>query len=309
MNKKKISIIVPVFRNEGTLHKTYIGLISNLKDLSKSFSYEIIFINDGSDDNSLKELLKIRKIDKNVKVIDFVRNFGQLSAILAGFKHAKGDALIHISADLQDPPALTAQMIAKWEMGYKIVACERVGREDDLISRIASKIFYGVIKISSPKMPRGGFDYFLLDRKVYKTILSFDERNSFLQGDLLWLGYEPYFIRYKRLKRPIGKSQWSFGKKIKYFIDGVINTSYLPIRFMSFVGITTSLVGFLYAVVVLFSRIFNNIPFQGYAPIMIVLLIASGLIMMMLGVIGEYLWRIYDEIRKRPQYIVRKILT
>lgn len=307
MNKKKISIIIPVYRNEGTLHKTYVGLISNLKEVSNRYSYEIIFINDGSDDNSLDELLKIKKIDKNVIVIDFVRNFGQQSAILAGFQHAKGDAVIHISADLQDPPNLIINMIKGWKGGYKVVACERIDREDDFISKITSKIFYKLIKVAVPRMPTGGFDYFLVDKKVYKKVLDFDERNSFIQGDLLWLGYEPYFIKYKRLKRTVGRSQWSFGKKIKYFIDGLINTSYLPIRVMSFIGVATSFIGFAYAIVVLFSRIFNNIPFQGYAPIMIVLLISSGLIMLMLGLIGEYLWRIYDEVRKRPQYFIKKL--
>ncbi|OGH16800.1 MAG: hypothetical protein A3C30_00465 [Candidatus Levybacteria bacterium RIFCSPHIGHO2_02_FULL_40_18] len=307
MKKKLISVVVPVYRNEGTLYKTYISLISVLRELLSRYAYEIIFINDGSDDNSLNELLKIKKVDRNVTVIDFVRNFGQQSAILAGFQHAKGNLLIHISADLQDPPDLITKMIEKWNKGYKVVACARIDREDDFISKITSKIFYSLIKVAVPKMPAGGFDYFLVDNEVYKRVLSFDERNSFIQGDLLWLGYEPYFIKYKRLKRVIGKSQWNFTKKIKYFIDGFINTSYLPIRIMSFIGVMTSFLGFIYALVVLFARLFNDIPFQGYAPIMIVLLIASGLIMMMLGVIGEYLWRIYDEIRKRPQYLIKKL--
>lgn len=307
MNKKLISIIIPVYRNEGALHKTYIGLISNLKETSNRYNYEIIFINDGSDDDSLNELLKIKRIDKRVKVIDFVRNFGQQSAILAGFKYAKGDALIHISADLQDPPKLIIQMIEKWVKGYKMVACERIDRQDDFISKFASKIFYRFIKIAVSKMPTGGFDYFLVDKEIYKKIVDFDERNSFIQGDLLWLGYEPYFIKYKRLKRTVGKSQWSFGKKIKYFIDGLIDTSYMPIRIMSFIGLMVSFFGFSYSVIIFFLRIFNNTPFKGYAPIMIVLLITSGLIMTMLGVIGEYLWRIYDQVRKRPQYLIKKL--
>lgn len=306
MNKKLISIIIPVYRNAGTLHKTYIGLTSTLKEVFRMYDYEIIFINDGSDDDSLNELLKIKRIDKRVKVIDFVRNFGQQSAILAGFQYAKGDAVIHISADLQDPPNLIISMVKGWEKGYKVVACERIDREDDFISKITSKIFYRLIKVAVPKMPTGGFDYFLVDKEIYEEILDFDERNSFIQGDLLWLGYEPYFIKYKRLKRTTGESQWNFGKKIKYFIDGLINTSYLPIRVMSFIGIATSLIGFVYAVAILFLKMFNNIPLQGYAPIMIVLLIASGLIMMMLGIIGEYLWRIYDQVRKRPQYVVKR---
>lgn len=305
MAKKTISIIVPVYRSGGTLHKTYIDLVSSLKAVQEQYVYEIIFINDGSDDNSLEELLKIRKIDKNVSVIDFVRNFGQIAAIHAGFKYAKGDAVIHVSSDLQDPASLIIKMIEKWTSGYKLVACARINREDNFISKITSKIFYRLIKIAIPKIPIGGFDYFLADKEVYSKVLNFNERNSFIQGDLLWLGYEPYFIKYKRLKRKIGKSQWTFNKKIKYFVDGIINTSYMPIRFMSFFGVATSFVGFLYALVIFLLRVYNNIPLQGYAPIMIILLITTGLIMTMLGIIGEYLWRIYDEVRKRPQYIVK----
>lgn len=307
MAKKLISIIVPVYRNQGTLETTYINLKGILKDYAGKYDHEFIFINDGSDDSSLAELIKIRKIDKSVKIINFTKNFGQLSAIFAGFKYAKGDALMHISADLQDPVSLIPEMMNKWNEGYKIVAGERAGREDNFFARITSKVFYSLIKISIPKMPIGGFDFYLVDKAIYKELLKFCGRNSFLQGDLLQFGYEPYFIKYKRMKRKIGKSQWSFPKKIKYFIDGVINTSYLPIRLISYVGLLTSILGFIYAILVFFLRIFNNTPFIGYAPLMIIMLLTSGLIMCMLGIIGEYLWRIYDEIKKNPKYVIEKI--
>lgn len=305
MRKKLISIIIPVYRNEGSINPTYINLKAVLEDVSDTYEYEIIFINDGSDDNSLDKLLSIKKIDSHVKVIDFVRNFGQVSAIHAGFEDAKGDMLVSISADMQDPPTLILDMLKKWEEGYKVVACSRVDREDDLISILTSKIFYRLMKVSVPKMPAGGFDYFLLDKTVYKNIIGLNERNSFLQGDILWFGYEPYFIEYKRLKRNLGRTQWTIGKKIKYFIDGLINTSYLPIRFMSFIGLITSIMGLMYSITVFLIWLFKGTPFKGYAPIMMVLLITSGLIMVMLGVIGEYLWRTYDEVRKRQKYIIK----
>jgi dolichol-phosphate mannosyltransferase len=154
-------------------------------------------------------------------------------------------------------------------------------------------------------MPRGGFDYFLLDQAVYRELQRLDTRNSFLQSDILWLGYEPIFIEYKRLRRPFGRSQWTLAKKIKYFIDGAVSASYLPIRLISFLGLATSFFGLVYAVVIVVVRVLNRTPFPGYAPIMIVMLVMSGLIMTMLGVIGEYLWRIHDEVRSRPRYIVR----
>lgn len=308
MKKGIISIVIPVYRNESTLSPTYDSIKAALQRFSKKFNYEFIFINDGSDDNSLAELLTIKKHDKRVTIISFIRNFGQVSAIYAGFAHARGEALITISADMQDPPCLIDEMIKKWQEGYMVVACARVDREDTILSRVSSKIFYRLIKVSMPAMPNGGFDFFLLDQKVYKEIESLNEKNSFVQGAILWLGYKPYFIPYKRMRRRIGRSQWTSGKKIKYLIDGLITTSYLPIRVMSFMGILTSFVGFLYAIVVILARILNQTPFKGYTPIMVVLLIVSGLIMTMLGIIGEYLWRIYDEIRKRPKYIIKDIL-
>lgn len=299
----KVSIIVPVYMNAPSLYETYIQIISVIKN----YNYEIIFVNDGSNDNSLKELLKIKKCDENVKIIDFTRNFGQVSAIYAGFEYATGDFVINISADLQDSPSLITKMIKKWEEGYKVVACTRIAREDSFFSKLVSSFFYKIINNFMESMPKGGFDYFLLDKIVYKKMVLLNERNSFMQGDILWFGYKPYFINYKRKERKYGKSQWTLSKKIKYFIDGVFNTSYLPIRIASFLGLIIASTGFVYSIIVVFAWMFKKTPFSGYTPIMMVLLIFFGLLMIMLGIIGEYLWRIYDEVRKRPKFIINRI--
>jgi dolichol-phosphate mannosyltransferase len=293
--------------NEGSLHKTYIELKGILEKELNNYRYEIIFVNDGSADNSLKELISIKEIDSNVKIINFSRNFGQLYAILAGFDYADGDFIINISADLQDPVEIIPQMIKKWEEGVKIVACERSDREDSFISRLTSKLFYGLIKINEPKMPVGGYDYFLLDKCVYKKIAESTQHNSFLQGDILWFGYEPFFISYTRKRRLIGRSRWFFWKKVKYFIDGVIYTSYMPIRLMSFLGFAVSTLGFIYAILIFIAWLMNKTPFSGYAPIIMTILLVSGILMIMIGIVGEYLWRIYDEVRARPKYIIKDI--
>jgi len=306
-DNKLLSIIVAVYMNEGSLYNTYIELKGILENKLKKFRYEIIFVNDGSSDNSLKELISIKAIDPGIKIINFSRNFGQLYAILAGFEYAEGDLIINISADLQDPVEIINQMVNKWEEGYKIVACERSDREDNFISRITSKIFYGLIKINEPKMPIGGFDYFLLDKCVYKKIAESTQRNTFLQGDILWFGFEPFFIPYTRKKRLFGKSRWYFWKKVKYFIDGVIYTSYMPIRLMSFLGFAVSAIGFIYAVLIFIAWLINKTPFSGYAPIIMTILLVSGILMIMIGIVGEYLWRIYDEVRARPKYIIKDI--
>ncbi len=271
-----------------------------------SLDYEIIIVNDGSDDSSWEEIIEISSLNKKVKALSFSRNFGQVPAIIAGARHCKGDAAIIMSADLQDPVSLISEMIHSWEASAEIAICYRMNREDSLMANFTSGIFYRFMKIANPNMPKGGFDFVLLDKKALDVFANIDERNRFFQGDILWMGFNIKFIPYKRMKRTTGKSQWSFSKKLKYFIDGSLNTSYLSIRFMSVMGIITALLGFLYALVVVYLRFINDVPFKGYAPIVIILLVIGGMTMIMLGIIGEYLWRIYDETRKRPIYLIKE---
>lgn len=303
----KLSFVIPVFRNEGSIFPTY-EKIKNLL-IKLNLDYEFIFVNDGSDDNSIFELVNIHNEDNKVKVLSFSRNFGQVPAIIAGMKEVTGDAAISLSADLQEPVELIESMITKWKAGNEIVICHRVDREDSFIANNTSAVFYKLIKISNPKMPKGGFDFLLIDKKALIYFNEIDERNRFFQGDILWLGFNTAFIPYNRLKRTIGKSQWTLSKKMKYFIDGLLNTSYVPIRLMSLIGIIISLLGFIYSFVIAYNRFFNNTPFDGWAPIMILILIIGGLIMLMLGIIGEYVWRTYDETRKRPIYIIKDRLV
>jgi len=305
---KTISIILPVFRNEGSILKTGNSLRELFATTHTDLQYEIILVDDGSDDSSLEEIKMLISQDDNARAISFARNFGQVPAIIAGLRHSKGDAAVIMSADLQDPVELISQMIRAWEQHSQIVICQRADREDSAIARLTSKVFYNFIKISNPRMPQGGFDYVLMDRAAVDVFNNIDERNRFFQGDILWMGFTTRFISYKRLKRTVGKSQWTFKKKLKYFIDGSLNTSYLPIRFMSLLGLGVSIGGFIYAAVVFYARLIHKVPFEGYAPIVILLLIIGGIIMIMLGIIGEYLWRIYDETRKREIFVIKQKL-
>jgi dolichol-phosphate mannosyltransferase len=271
------------------------------------YTYEVVFVDDGSDDGSLKELLAIREADHNVRVVSFTRNFGQMAAILAGFREAAGDVVIQLSADLQDPISLVPQMLSEYERGSEVVACHREHREDGLSRRMASRALYGVLRLSFPQIPAGGFDYILLDRKVVDAFNAVDVRNRFFQGDILWFGYKTTFIPYTRMKREIGRSQYTLAKRLKNSLDAILDSSYLPIRFISLVGVLTALAGFVYAVDIVYERLRHNIPFTGWAPIMILLLVIGGLLMLMLGIIGEYVWRIYDEVKGKPNYVVREI--
>ncbi len=307
--KRLISFVIPVYQNKGSLKPTHKKISELFEQFLNQYNCEFVFVNDGSSDGSIQELYELADLDKSVKIISFSRNFGQLPAIAAGMKYANGDAGIIMSADMQDPPELIAEMITKWENGSEVVICNRKERDDDWIAETTSKIFYSIMKKLIKNMPEGGFDFIFLSRKAMDQYNKIDERNRFLQGDILWLGFAISFIPYQRVKRVDGKSQWTISKKVKYFIDGILNTSYLLIRAMSLTGLFVSILGFIFSIVVIYSRIKHQTPFPGYAPIVILLLIMGGFIMIMLGIIGEYIWRIYDETRKRPYYIIDKTIN
>jgi len=302
----KISFVVAVYHNEGAISKTYEKIQSVFASDLARFEYEIVFVDDGSKDGSLKEILSLREQDSRVKVITFTRNFGQMAAMLAGFKEATGDAVINISADLQDPIELIPQMVEKWQGGAETVICYRTDRADTLLAKLFSRLAYGVLRMSLPQIPPGGFDFVLMDRRVMDEFNAIDVRHRFFQGDLLWTGFRTSFIPYARLQRTIGKSQYNFGKKLKNFLDAVLDASYLPIRFISLIGVITSALGVLYSISIVVSWLRGETPFEGWAPLMIVILLVGGMIMVMLGVIGEYVWRINEEVRKRPNYVVRE---
>ncbi|HHO75729.1 MAG TPA: glycosyltransferase [Deltaproteobacteria bacterium] len=305
------SIIIPVYCNQGTLKNTYEKLSDEVVSRHTTKSYEIIFIDDGSYDSSFEELLEIRSLDpENVKLIKFTRNFGQVAAIMAGYNHARGKCIVNISADLQDPPALINQMLNHFFNEHKdIVVCYRESRDEGFVRTMTSKIFYRIMKkLSFSNMPLGGFDFVLISSNVKDVILHSQEANPFWQGQILWSGYDIKFIPYKRLKREFGESKWTFGKKLKYLIDGVMAYSYFPLRAMSVAGLVVSLLGFLYALIIFLARIFGSVPIQGWAPLMIIVLVLSGIQMLMLGVIGEYLWRTLDQVRKRQAYVIDKII-
>jgi dolichol-phosphate mannosyltransferase len=302
----KISFVIAVYNNSGSILKTHKQIKTLFLKKLEKYDYEVIFINDGSKDNSWEEINSIKKIDPKVKGISFTRNFGQMSAMLAGFQEATGDAIINISADLQDPISLVFEMVQRWEEGSETVICYRTNRNDSFFSNMFSKFAYKLLRMALPQIPPGGFDYVLMDRVVMNGFNNIDVRHRFFQGDLLWLGYRTSFIPYIRQKREIGNSQYDFWKKLKNFLDAFLDASYIPIRFISVTGIITSLLGLLYTISIIFSWLKGETPFNGWAPIMIIILIVGGLIMLMLGIIGEYIWRIYEEVRKRPNFIVKE---
>ncbi|MEM9670729.1 MAG: glycosyltransferase family 2 protein [Pseudomonadota bacterium] len=302
---RKISVIVAVYQNEGALTETHAQIRALFDGPLQDHQLELVFVNDGSTDGSLDELHRIRETDPAVKVITFTRNFGQMAAMLAGFNEASGEAVINISADLQDPVELIPQMVSQWQSGAEIVICYRTNRTDPVAAKAFSWLAYSMLRLAVPQIPSGGFDYVLMDRVAMDQFNAMDTRHRFFQGDLLWPGYRTNFIPYERRKRTIGKSQYNFGKKLKNFTDAMLDSSFLPIRAISLLGVFTSFMGVIYALSILIAWFRGATPFEGWAPLMMVVLIIGGLIMVMLGVIGEYVWRINEEVRKRPNYVIR----
>ena len=306
MTARMISFVIPVYRNERAITLSYQKVRQLLASELPNDDYEFVFVDDGSDDGSLAELIRLRAEDPRVRIISFTRNFGQMAAILAGLKGATGDVVIHMSADLQDPVEIIPRMVRDHETGSEVVVAYRAEREDRWTSRVTSRLFYGIIRLSFPQLPAGGFDYVLMSRRVVDVFNSIDVRNRFFQGDLLWLGYKTTFIPYTRARRPIGRSQYTFAKRLKNSLDAILDSSYLPIRFISAAGALVALAGFLYALNIAYWRLRYGLAFPGQAPIMILILGIGGMLMLMLGIVGEYVWRIYDEVKEKPNYIVRE---
>lgn len=307
MPMKKLSFVIPVFRNEGSLLLTYQEITGELRRALPEYDYEFLFVNDGSDDGSLKELLGIRQQDNKVKVLDLSRNFGQVQAITAGLHRATGDYVISLSADLQDPVEKIPEMVREAEKGNEIVICHRPQRHDKWKDKLFASLYYQLMRTSRLKIPEGGFDLFLLTKKANAVLCQINESNRYLHADIFWLGFSVKLIPTIRKERTIGKSQYSFWKRVNSLLVGYLNTSYLPIRMMSVIGFAVACSGFLYSIGIVYAYLFHDTPFVGWAPIMIVTLIIGGLIMIMLGIIGEYQWRIYDETKKRPYYIVKDL--
>ena len=302
----KVSIIVPIYYNELNIPHLYEQMKEKI--LSRTdFEAEIVCVDDGSKDGSYKALLELREKDDRFKVVKLSRNFGSHTAILAGFAHATGDCMTMVAADLQEPLEIIIEMYEKWKQGKKVVIAVRKDREDGFFQKLFSNTYYSLMqKYALKDMPSGGFDCFFIDKKVRDVLVSMNEKNSSIVGQVLWAGFEMDKIYYVRKKRELGESKWTLSKKIKLFIDSFMAFSYVPIRFISTLGIFISIVGFILAVFLIVNKFMFNVPVQGWTTMMITLLMLSGIQMLTLGVIGEYLWRNFDESRGRPTYIVEE---
>lgn len=304
------SIVVPVYHNAASLP----DLLTELQAVAEKNPddhFEFIFVDDGSSDNSFDVLNTLSQAESRMRVIKLSRNFGSNPAIMAGLSQAKGDAVAAIAADLQDPPALIHDMIQLWRDDKKVVIAARKEREDPFPTSLLADAFYKLFRrYAIETMPERGFDFFLIDQQVCGLINDIQENNAYLMGLILWLGFDPHVLYYSRQAREekYGQSMWTMTKKLKYFVDSFVAFSYFPIRLASGLGLVFSVLGLLYAAWVIFARLFLGIEAEGWASIMVVVLIAAGVQMLILGVIGEYMWRNLDETRRRPRFIIEKII-
>ena len=305
-----ISIVVPVYHNATSLPELF-GRFQELARRHPGDRFEFVFVDDGSRDTSFAVLQALHRSDDRVRVIKLARNFGSNAALLAGLDQARGEVVAAIAADLQDPPELIDDLLVPWRQGRKVVLAARQSRGDPLLTRLLASTFYALFRrFALPSMPRQGFDFFLIDRQVCNLVKGIQESNAYLMGIILWLGFEPAVLYYHRRQREhrFGKSMWSLTKKIKYFIDAFVAFSYVPVRAASLLGIGLSVLGLGYAFALLILRLFVGIPVVGWVSLMAVLLVVSGAQLLMTGILGEYLWRNLDETRRRPRFVVDRVL-
>jgi dolichol-phosphate mannosyltransferase len=304
------SVVVPVYHNATSLA----ALLAELQDLARQNiddRFEFVFVDDGSQDNSFETLQTLLQQEPSMRIVKLSRNFGSNTAILAGLAQAYGEAIAVIAADLQDPPELIHDMLAQWRQGRKVVLAARKKRDDPGMTSLTADVFYRLFKRFAIKsMPERGFDFFLIDRQVCDLIKGIQENNAYLMGLILWLGFDPAVLYYDRRQREkqYGRSMWTYAKKLKYFIDSFVAFSYMPLRAASLIGIALSVLGLCYAGVVVLARLFLGIEAEGWASLMVVLLVVSGVQMTMIGILGEYMWRNLDETRRRPRFVVERVV-
>ncbi len=300
-----ISIVVPVFNNAPSLSP----LLEKFQELAAQrpeHRFEFIFVDDGSADESCRVIEGLVAAEPRASLVKLSRNFGSSAAILAGLEQAAGDAVVAIAADLQDPPDLIGEMLARWQQGRKVVLAARESRSDPWLTSLMAGAFYALFRrFAVPAMPKHGFDFFLVDRQVCNLLVGIQENNAYLMGLILWMGFSPDIIPYHRRQREkrFGRSMWTFVKKLKYFTDAFVGFSYTPLRAASATGGICCALGFLYAAVIVVRRLCYGADIQGWASLMVVLLVVSGVQMLMIGVLGEYLCRNLEETRRRPRFV------
>ena len=308
---KKISVVVPMYYEEEVAKECYTRL-KNVLEKIENYNYEIIFINDGSKDKTLEILKEIAKENKNVKIISFSRNFGHQCAVTAGLRYVTGDAIVIIDADLQDPPELIPEMIKLWEEGNEVIYGKRKSREgESRFKLLTASMFYKTLNaLSDVEIPKDTGDFRLVDRKVVEVINSLPEHNKFLRGLFSWVGFKQKAYEYERKERYAGKTKYPLKKMLKLAQDGIFSFSIKPLKIVGAMGILSVLISIMLFVYAVLSYAFdwNNLV-PGWTSLMVTMTFIGGMILISLWMIGEYIGRIYDETKRRPEYIIDETIN
>jgi len=304
----KYSIIVPMYNEEEVIEETH----KRLREVMDRYGepYELVFVNDGSRDRTVEIVEGLCRVNPHLRLINFSRNFGHQIAITAGMDYAQGQAIVVIDADLQDPPEVILQMIEKWKDGYDVVYGKRVKRKGETaFKKLTALMFYRLLRnMTNVEIPVDTGDFRLIDRKVADVLKGLKEKNRFVRGLVSWVGFKQTSVEYVREERWAGETKYPLRKMLRFAMDGITSFSHKPLRLATYIGFALSGVSFLYLLVVLFQALFfANTTIQGWASIVAINLFFNGIMLMLLGVIGEYIGRIYDESKNRPLYIVREV--
>jgi dolichol-phosphate mannosyltransferase len=301
-----LSLVVPVFNERETVPTFYQRATAALQ--ASGETYEIIFVDDGSRDGTFEALRDVAQRDARVKVLSFSRNFGHQTAVTAGMNHARGDAVAVIDGDLQDPPELVPQLMARWREGYQVVYAVRRTRKENIFKRAAYRLFYRLLRsMSYVDMPLDAGDFAIMDRRVVDELNRMPERNRFVRGIRAWVGFKQTGLEYDREPRFAGESKYPLSKLFRLAYDGVISYSFVPLRMVTQLGFLISLFAFLLILYFLALRVlFGRELLMGWTSTIVVILFLGGVQLISLGILGEYVGRIFDEVKRRPLYIVRE---
>ena len=303
-----LSLVVPMYNEEEALDGFFNRLQRVLSTVTPS--YEIICVNDGSRDLTFARLRQVAERDDRIKIVNLSRNFGKEIALSAGLDHATGDAVIPIDADLQDPPEVIPLMVAKWRAGAKLVLAKRRDRSSDgWLKRLTANGAYWLFsKLTHPRIPQNVGDFRLMDRDVVNAIKRLPERSRFMKGLFAWIGYEAELVEYDREARSAGETKWNYWKLWNFALDGITSFSSLPLRIWSYLGFGVSLIAMAYLGFTIAKTVIFGLDVPGYASLMSVILFFNGVLLIGIGVIGEYLARIFTEVKARPLYIVSETI-
>lgn len=307
-NKPTLSVVAPCFNEEGVLHELY-RRISGVLD-GAGEAWELVLVNDGSRDRTPEIMRELHVADARVKVVDFARNFGHQIAVTAGMNYAQGHAVVLIDADLQDPPELILEMLAKWREGYEVVYAIRAERKGETwFKEFTAKAFYRIIyKITDINIPMDTGDFRLMDRKVVEALKMMKEKHRFLRGMSVWVGFRQTGVKYVRADRFAGETKYPLKKMLKFAMDGITSFSYFPLQLATYIGFVSAAIAVLGIIATIILRLSGSHAFFGQATTLVSVLFLGGVQLICLGILGEYLGRIYDEVKGRPLYIVREAL-